>query len=475
MVEPMDLDRLFNPSTLAVVGASADRRKTGARFLKSLVDGSYTGKLYPVNPNESTILGLPVCPSVSDLPEGVDVAIVTVPSAAVPGVIAECSRRGVRFAVVHSAGFAELGPDGKRLEAEMLRQAGPGRTRVIGPNCMGLYVPRARINTVVEGLGLEPGGLAFIGQSGWVTENVIEMGYERGLRFSKVVSIGNQSDLTIEDVLEYLADDIETRAIGLYVEGLKRGRDFVRVAKEASMRKPVIVWKAGRTQTGVRAAASHTGSLAGNAAVFAAAMAQTGMVAAHGLEELLDMMVAFASPVLPTGKRVALLVEAGGGAVSGSDAAESLGLEVPTFSAGLQHELLRVLEGALPPFAPPRNPVDLVWPTRNAAAIILHCAHAMLTEADALMMLNYQPWDERFVASMVRLCGESGKPVFIVPGHPVQRRAGMEQLTRAGIPAFVTPEQAIRCLAAAHRYVHWARTPVGPTGPAARRLSRKGQ
>ena len=473
----MDLDRLFNPSALAVIGASADSRKTGARFLKSLVNAGYKGKLYPVNPNESSILGLPVCHSVNDLPEGLDAAIVTVPSAAVPGVIAECSRRGVRFAVVHSAGFAELGPDGQRLEVEMLRNAGPGKTRLIGPNCMGLYVPGARINTVVEGLGLEPGGLAFIGQSGWVTENVIEMGYERGLRFSKVVSIGNQSDLTVEDVLEYLAGDNETRAIGLYIEGLKRGNDFVRVAKQASMRKPVIVWKAGRTQTGVRAAASHTGSLAGNAAVFAAATAQTGAIAAHGLDELLDMMVAFSSPVLPAGKRVALLVEAGGGAVSGSDAAESLGLDVPTFSDSLQHELLRVLEGALPPFAPPRNPVDLVWPTKNAAAIILHCARTMLTEADALMMLNYQRWDERFVASMGRLRDEAGKPVFIVPGQPVQRRAGMEQLTRSGIPTFVTPEQAIRCLAAACRYVNWARAQAGsgPTGPAARRSSRRGR
>jgi len=468
MVKPMDLDRLFNPSALAVIGASADMHKTGARFLKSLIDGGYRGKLYPVNPNEPRIQGLPVCRSVSELPESVDVAIVTVPSAAVPGVIAECSLHGVKFAVVHSAGFAELGPQGKRLEAEMLRHAGEGKTRVIGPNCMGLYVPQARINTIVEGLGLEPGGLAFIGQSGWVSENVIEMGYERGLRFSKVVSIGNQSDLAVEDVLEYLANDAETRAIGLYVEGLKHGRDFVRMARQASRRKPVILWKAGRTPTGVRAAASHTGSLAGNVAVFAGALAQTGVIPARGLDELLDLMGAFSSPLLPAGKRVALLVEAGGGAVSGSDAAESLGLDVPTFSTGCQQELLRVLEGALPPFAPPRNPVDLVWPTRNAAAIVMHCARTMLGETDALVMLNYQPWDQRFVDSMVRLRDEAGKPVFIIPGHPVQRRAGIALLTRAGIPTFVTPEQAVRCLAAAYRYVNWRRPaglPAAAPGP----------
>jgi len=330
------------------------------------------------------------------------------------------------------------------------------------------YLTRHFHRLIVEGLGLEPGGLAFRGQSGWVSENVMEMGYERGLRFSKVVSIGNQSDLAVEDVLEYLANDAETRAIGLYVEGLKHGRDFVRVARQASRRKPVILWKAGRTPTGVRAAASHTGSLAGNVAVFAGALAQTGVIPARGLDELLDLMGAFSSPLLPAGKRVALLVEAGGGAVSGSDAAESLGLDVPTFSTGCQQELLRVLEGALPPFAPPRNPVDLVWPTRNAAAIVMHCARTMLGETDALVMLNYQPWDQRFVDSMVRLRDEAGKPVFIIPGHPVQRRAGIALLTRAGIPTFVTPEQAVRCLAAAYRYVNWRRPaglPAAAPGP----------
>ncbi len=459
----MDLDRLFNPTTLAVIGASADVRKTGARFLKGLIDGGYQGKICPVNPNEITILGLPVCHSVAELPADVDLAIVTVPSAAVPGIIAECSQRGVRFAVVHSAGFAELGPEGKQLEAEMLQHAGQGGTRVIGPNCMGLYAPAAHINTIVENLGFEPGGLAFIGQSGWVSENVIEMGYERGLRFSKVVSIGNQSDLTIEDFLQYLAQDAGTRVIGIYIEGLKRGRDFVRAARAASLRKPVVVWKAGRTQTGARAAASHTGSLAGNAAVFAAALGQTGAVPAHGLDELLDLMAAFSSPVLPAGRRVALLVEAGGGAVSGSDAAETLGLEIPTFSSRCQQELRRVLEGSLPPFAPPRNPVDLVWPTKNAAAVVMHCARTMLTEADALVMLNYQPWDERFVASMTQLRNEAGKPVFVVPGRPALRRTGMAQLMRSGIPTFVTPEQAIRCLAAVCRYVNWRRRAGPPT------------
>jgi len=443
-----------------MIGASTSRYKSGSWFLKSLIDGGFKGRLYPVNPRESEIMGLRNYRSVLDIPGEIDLAYVTVPARIVPQVMAECSQKGVRFAVVHSAGFSELGDEGKKLEEEMLKFARQGGTRIIGPNCMGLYSPQAHINTVtpLTSSEYETGPVAFVGQSGWVTENVIHMGHERGLRFSKVVSIGNQSDLTIEDLLEYFASDADTKVIAFYIEGLKDGRKFLQLARQTSRKKPVIVWKAGRTEVGVRAAASHTGSLAGNNAVVDAALVQGGIVIARNLEELVDLIVGFTCPVLPTGNGIGLLVEAGGGAVAGADAAEAQGLEVPALSEKIQKELLDRLSGVIPPFSSPRNPVDLVWPPMdNYVQLFVQCSRIMLKEVDTLVMVSYGFFDDNFAKEVANLRDETGKPVFIVPGHSGERRDGMSLLTKNGIPTFTIPERAITTLSAMVDYSNYRR------------------
>ncbi|MFC1865035.1 acetate--CoA ligase family protein [Chloroflexota bacterium] len=458
MKEAPELDRLFNPSSLAIVGASKDERKGGGRLLKGLIDGSFKGKLYPVNPVESEIMGVRNYRSVLDIPGEIDLAYVAVPAKIVPKVMAECSQKGVRFAVVHSAGFSELGTEGKELEEEMLKFARQGGTRIIGPNCMGLYSPQAGINTITSPAipKDETGPVAFVGQSGWVTENVIEMGYERGLRFSKAVSIGNQSDLTVEDMLEYFANDPKTKVIGFYIEGFKRGREFFQLARHISRKKPIIVWKAGRSEVGVRAAASHTGSLAGNNVVFDTALLQSGIASAQNLEELIDLAIGFTCPALPTGNKLGLLMEAGGGAVSGADAAEVVGLKVPTLSAKTQQELADKLRGVIPPFSSPRNPVDLVWtPADNGADIYLGCARIMLKEVDAAIVVAYADLNDYLAKEMTALRDEMGKPIFIIPGHPSENRTGMSLLTRNGIPSFTTPDRAVKTLSAMVRYSNY--------------------
>ena len=449
------LDRLFNPSSVAIVGASKDVRKSGGRFLAGFINGSFKGKLYPVNPGESEIMGLRSYPRILDIPVEVDLAFVTVPARIVPQVIGDCSQRGVKFAVVHSAGFSELGAEGKELEEEMLEFARQGATRIIGPNCMGFYCPQAGINTIasVPADKEETGPVAFVGQSGWVTENVMVMGYERGLRFSKVVSIGNQSDLTIEDMLEYFASDADTRVIGFYIEGIKRGKEFLRLAKEISKKKPVIVWKAGGTESGARAAASHTGSMAVSGVVFDAALVQSGIAIARNLEELLDMLVGFTCPVLPKGNKLGLLVEAGGGAVAASDRAEALGFELPALSADSQQELVSTLTGVIPPFSSPRNPVDIVWsPPTGALQIYLDCSRTILKEVDSLLIIGYAPYDDYFAKEMSGLRDGLGKTVFVLPGHPTVSRDRMSLLTRNGIPTFTIPERALKTLSAMLRY-----------------------
>ncbi len=446
-----DLDRLFNPSSLAIIGASKDSAKSGGQFLKGLIDSGFKGKLYPVNPRETEIMGLRNYRSILDVPEEVDLAYLTVPAITVPQVMAECGQKGVRFVVVHSAGFSELGAEGKKLEEEMLEIARQNGTRIIGPNCMGIYSPKAAINTItyLPPDEEESGSVAFVGQSGWVSENFILMGHERGLRFSNIAHIGNQSDLTIQDLVEYFANDPNTKVIALHIEGIKRGRELFQLAKQVSMKKPIVAWKAGRTGVGVGAAASHTGSPPSNSTVSDAALAQSGIAVANNLEELIDLTVGFSCPVLPAGNKVGLLVDTGGAAVAAADVTEVLGLEIPILSAAAQQELAYELQGVVPPFSSPKNPVDLVWPpVGRILPLFVQCSRIMLREVDALVMVCYARYDDQFVKEMIDLRDRSGKPVLVIPGHPSEQRAGMNSLIRNGIPSFTIPERAMKSLSA---------------------------
>ncbi len=458
MAKVEGLQRLFAPNSIAVVGATNELYKSGGRFFRGLLDSGFRGARYAVNPNEPVVFGEKSYRGVADIPGDVDLAIVAIPARIVPQVISDCSRKRVRFAIVHTAGFSELGAEGRELETEMLRYAKEGGVRIIGPNCMGMYSVTARINTVIRDpiTEDEPGTVAFIGQSGWVTENVLSLGHERGLRFDKVVSIGNQSDVTINDLVDYFAGDSRIRVIAFYAEGIKHGRRFMDVLRRASSLKPVIVWKGGRTASGARSASSHTGSLAGDGAITDIVLTQCGAVIAHGLDDLIDLMVGFSTPVLPQGNRIGLLVEAGGGAVSGCDAAETLGLSIPQLSADAQQAITAVLKGVVPPFATPRNPVDIVWaPTRNAIHLFVSCSQIMLRELDALVILNYLNYDDVFAEALAGVRNETEKTVMVIPGHVGERRPGMALMTRNGIPAFATPERVMKVLAAMAKYRTW--------------------
>ena len=434
-----------------MVGASNNRFKTGSRFLLGLINGNYEGKVYAVNPREAEIEGLVGYPRLTDIPAHVDLAIIAVPAPTVPQVVEDCVRSDVRFAIVHSAGFAELGNDGRVLQEKVIETIAKGSTRIVGPNCMGLYCPEAGINTIapIPTTKEDSGGVAFVGQSGWVTENVMLLGHERGLRFSKVLSIGNQSDLTIEDLLAYLGNDADTNIIGLYIEGLKRADEFIPLAKVVSRNKPVVVWKAGRSEEGARATTSHTGSIAGSALAFDAAIRQSGLVAARNLEEMIDLLVGFSSPVLPRGGKLGLLVEAGGGAVASADAAAALGFELPVLSEETQRSLRSILKSLIPAYTAPRNPVDIVWgPSSDRSQFFVQCSQEILREVDALLLIDYGAYDDDYTHGMSRLRDRTEKPILVVPGHHSTSREGMNLLTRNGIPAFAIPERALTTLAA---------------------------
>lgn len=421
-------------------------------FISSLLKDGYKGAIYPINRKETEIMSLKSYPSVLDIPEEIDLAVMAIPGQSVPQVMAEFAQKGVKFAVIHSVGFSELGTEGKELERQMLEAARQGGVRVVGPNCMGIVSPRANLNTIVPyaRLPMEPGGVAFVGQSGWASENMTRLGNERGLRFSGIISIGNQSDLTIEDFLEYFGNDPETKVFVAYIEGIKQPGRFLKLAEEISPKKPIIVWKGGSSELGVKAAASHTGSLAGNYALFEAASRQKGIISIQSLEELMDLAVAFSCPYLPKGNEVGLLIEAGGGAVASADACAKAGLKVSPLPKDVQQKLRKFLKDKIPPSPSLKNPVDLVWaPLNEASAIYATCLEIMSQAVDSCLTICYAfIHDEWFLSRLESIRDQVKKPIIVVPGNSIDQREGMRLATGRGIPAYTMPENAVRALAA---------------------------
>lgn len=445
------LDLVFNPKTVALIGASENEFKSGGMFLKSFIDCGLKSELFLVNPRGGEIRGLKAYPSVLDIPKEIDLAIITIPSSATPKAVEDCSKKKAKFIVVHAAGFGEIGDKGKEMEEEMTKTAKREGSRIIGPNCMGIYCPEAGLNTVVPyigGLTEESGDVALVAQSGWVCEFVMLMGYERGLRFSKVLSIGNQSDLTFVDFLEYLDSDPKTSTISAYLEGVKKGQELIDVAKKVSRRKPIIIWKAGITEAATRAITSHTGSLAGDHLIHEAAFKQAGIIVAQGAEELLDLLIAFKSPYLPNGNKVGIIVGAGGAGVAAADACETLGLEVANLPEDIQLELKDLLKGVIPPFSGVSNPVDLVWlPLGQAPSIHPQMIEIMSKAVDAFMIFSYEPYGRNYLSVLTKVREKVKKPIVCVPPHPT-KGLDITPWTKTGLPVYPTPERAAKALSA---------------------------
>jgi len=450
------LELLFNPSSIALIGASNNVWKSGGFFLKSLVAHGFRGQFYPVNPRESEIQGLRAYPSVLDIPGEVDLAIMTIPAPAAEEAMSQCAQKEVKFVVMHTAGFGETGDEGRELEDRVIEIARRGGVRVVGPNCMGIYSPEAGVNTIIPfiELPMEMGDVAFVGQSGWACETFIVSGHDRGLRLSRVISSGNQSDLDAVDYLQYFGTDPRTRVIAAYVEGVKRGRELLQVAGEVSKRKPIIIWKAGKTAAGARAVASHTGSLAGSDLVYDGAFRQAGIIRAQNMEELIDFAVAFTCPYPPAGNRVGIIVEAGGGAVAAADACESLGLQIPPLPQEIQDELRHYLTKIKSPAYAVRNPVDLVWPPfAEYSRVLPRCLEIMTKAVDAVLAVTYYPLtDEPYAQGMKELMERAGKPLFVVAPYPTRQGEGLSLYTRKGVPAFPTAERAAKAISELVKY-----------------------
>jgi acyl-CoA synthetase (NDP forming) len=465
-----DLESLLHPGSIAVVGASANEESSGYRFVEGLVEAGFPGPIYPVNPKLDELLGLTAYPRLEEIPDRVDYVISAVPAAAVLDLVEGAVAKGVRLIHFFTARFSETGrEDAADLERELQRRTREAGIRVIGPNCMGLYNPKARITFNKDFAG-RPGGVGFLSQSGSHAFRVIGRGGDRGLRFSKVISYGNALDLNEADFLDHFAADPATEVIAAYIEGVQDGRRFLRALRDAAARKPVVVLKGGRTAAGHSAATSHTASLASRRSVWQAAVRQAGALEVGSLNQLIDMLVAFQQAGPALGPRIAVLGGAGGETVELADLCHEAGLDVAPFPDELREGLREKLPHAWDWVG---NPVDssiLGWGRFESLEVIRSMAASsaydlVLANARGLehMIDRGEDGPAQFREAIDILKGlgtEGGKASMLVMGEPESRdesrstavREARRELAAAGVAIYPDLESAI---AAMGRYVRY--------------------
>ncbi len=326
--DPKTLTPFFKPNGIAVIGASSDPTKIGHGVLKNLVHPQfgYPGPVYPVNPKADELLGKKCYPSILDVPDPVDLAVIVVPSSAAPAVMEDCGKRGIKAAVILSGGFRETSQEGAERERQCAETANRYGMRLMGPNCIGVMDMHTPLNTTFVPGMTPPGYIDFISQSGALCGGIIDWAQARGINFSRFLSIGNKADVNEADLIRYLAEDEASRVLVTYIEDIKNGQDFIDAARIASKQKPVLILKGGRSQSGQTATASHTGALAGAHAAFAAAALQTGLLEVDQVETLFNAALGLAHQPLPQGDRIAILTNAGGPAVLAADSLDLAGL-----------------------------------------------------------------------------------------------------------------------------------------------------
>ena len=352
----LDLNTLFNPKNIALVGASATLGKWGSIILFNILNGGFEGTVYPVNPKERSILGLDCYPAVGDIPEPVDIAMITTPSQTVPSLIDECGAKSIPFVIVVTSNFSETGSEGARLESDIVEKARAYGIRIVGPNTMGIYSAKCHLQAIMPPVIPLYGPVSMFSQSGNLGTQMLAWGESEGVGFEKFVSSGNEGDLTCIDYLRYFGKDDATRVILAYLEGVDPQSELLSVARQISQKKPIIVLKGGRTHVGGQAAASHSGAMSGSSHIYKAVFRQTGMIEVSSSQGLIDCAKAFSYLPIPRGNRVAILTRGGGWGVITADACEENGLVVPQ----LPEDLIEKLNKILPEYWSHGNPVDMV-------------------------------------------------------------------------------------------------------------------
>jgi len=444
----MDLKNFFSPRSIAVVGVSRDTNKVGHVIFRNFIDGGFQGKVFPVNPKANEILNRKCYPSLLAIQEKIDLAIIAVPAALVLTAVNECNKKGIKDVIIVTSGFKEVGNYAldRKLEAALKKY----RIRCIGPNCLGtfdahtkldsLFLPRYRLKRPEEG------SIGFVCQSGAVGSSILDLATEEGYKFSKFVSYGNAMIIDESDLLEYLGNDEKTKVICLYIEGVKDGKKFLRVAREVSQRKPIIVIKGGTTHEGSKATLSHTGSLAGSAEIYFGAFRQAGVIRASTLEEMFHFAEILSKSILPKGSRVQVITNGGGYGILAVDAIVNNNLQLSAFGK----EAKRELTSQLPPLVNVTNPLDLAGDATTDRYKISLDACMKDRNIDIILLITlYQT--PLLTTDIVDIIVEANdmkvKPIIVVSAGGEFTEVLRKSLDENNIPTYTFPEQAVKAIA----------------------------
>ena len=449
------LAAFFNPRGIAIVGASADPAKLGFGLARNLVQSGYGGAIHFVNPRGGRLLERPLYRDLTEVPDPVDLAVVLVAAPRVPELLEACAERGIRSVIIAAGGFRETGPEGMALEERCLAVARRHGIRLMGPNCVGIIDTHLPMDTIfLPPPGPSTGGVAFISQSGAICAAVIDWARGQGFGLSRLVSMGNQLDIQETDMLAPVAADPHTRVVTLYLEGVQDGRRFVEAASAVSRVKPVVAFKVGRSESGRRAAASHTGALAGADTAISAAFRRAGVIRAETSEELFDWARALAWCPTPKGRRVAVLSNAGGPGVAAADALDSYGLKLADIGDGTRAGLKELL----PEAASTRNPVDML--AGASPSDYAHCLRILLDDAAVDMVMVILPPPPMFSAggvarAIIPTIFSSSKPVVVALMGERMIQEAVAYFRAAKVPDYRFPERAASALSILARHAEF--------------------
>lgn len=466
--EHQPLDAIFAPKTVAVIGATEKAGSVGRTILRNLIDNPFGGTVFPVNPKRHSVLGIKAYPNIAQVPDRVDLAVVVTPAPTVPGIISECAEAGVKGAIIISAGFKEVGPEGVALERQILQQAHKSKMRIIGPNCLGVMNPVVGLNATFATTIARPGNVGFISQSGALCTAVLDWSFREKVGFSAFVSIGSMLDVGWGDLIYYLGDDPHTQSIVIYMESIGDARSFLSAAREVALTKPIIVIKVGRTAAAAKAAASHTGSLTGSDEVLDAAFRRCGVLRVNTIENLFSMAEVLAKQPRPRGRRLTILTNAGGPGVLTTDNLIGGGGEL----AQLSPETVEKLNAFLPRHWSHGNPIDILGdaePERYAKT--LEVAASNPNSDGMLIILTPQAMSDptqtaQQIADTWKAKAIANQPILAswMGGANVDK--GQEILNEAGIFTFPYPDTAAEVFNLMWRYSYNLRgiyeTPVLP-------------
>jgi acetyltransferase len=464
----MSLDRLLNARSVAIVGASRDERKRGFQVIKALIDSQFEGPIYPVHPREETILGLSCYRSILDIEGPVDAALIATPAATLPGILDECGRKGVSGAVVIAGGFGELGTRGRHRQDEIIDIATQHGMRVLGPNTSGMINVHSGLN-LVGAIQVPKGDMALISQSGNMALHLIteaQLKSQKG--FSYYVGVGNEADIKFHEYLEFFTADSKTKAIVMYVEGMRDGRRFLQQAHRTTRKKPVVLLKSGRSAKGSKSAGSHTGALAGISEVSKSAFKRAGIVTIENSDELFPAAETLASLPPIRNNRVAILADGGGHATIAADVLSDHGMLIPELRPAVRRKLAEVLS----PNASLHNPIDVAGSTDSDPGVFADCARILLesNQVGGLLIVGlFGGYGQRFAERLTfieedaahrmgKLVRETNKPIVLHSMYKFARPHAHDLLRYYGIPVFDSVDVACKCIAVLAEYGRYLKT-----------------